>query len=154
MRAWRFSYNARGIVEVPNRLRAKETAVIVVHPWGIDDGQGWRSPEPAGVALMCTPEKNKIYNQHLEKVVNPFLVALRGKVGLVAGVSADLTKRGISAGGLIGKLAPLVGGKGGGKPDLAQAGGSDAAKLPEAIAAVQTLVREALAGAGAGGAKG
>jgi alanyl-tRNA synthetase len=77
-----------------------------------------------------------------------------GKVGLVAGVSADLTKRGISAGALIGKLAPLVGGKGGGKPDLAQAGGSDAAKLPEAIAAVQTLVREALAGAGAGGAKG
>ncbi|MBA3697411.1 MAG: alanine--tRNA ligase [Planctomycetes bacterium] len=77
-----------------------------------------------------------------------------GKVGLVAGVSPDLTKRGLSAGTLIGKLAPVVGGKGGGKPDLAQAGGSDAARLPEAIAAVQTLVREALAGAGAGGAKG
>src|SRR5579864_5740996 len=38
VRAWRFSYNARGIVEMPNRLRAAETAVIVVHPWGIDDG--------------------------------------------------------------------------------------------------------------------
>src|SRR3954465_4230323 len=35
VRAWRFSYNLRGIVEVPNRLRARETAVIVVHPWGI-----------------------------------------------------------------------------------------------------------------------
>src|SRR4051794_8944804 len=40
VRAWRFSYNARGIIEVPNRLRAAETVVIMVHPWGIDDGQG------------------------------------------------------------------------------------------------------------------
>src|SRR5881275_3150263 len=37
VRAWRFSYNARGIIEMPNRLRAAETAVIMVHPWGIDD---------------------------------------------------------------------------------------------------------------------
>ena len=55
VRAWRFSYNARGIIEVPNHLRADRTAVIVVHPWGIDDGQGWRTPEPAGVAFQCTP---------------------------------------------------------------------------------------------------
>ena len=40
VRAWRFSYNARGIIEMPNRLRASHTAVIMVHPWGIDDGQG------------------------------------------------------------------------------------------------------------------
>ncbi|HXJ72233.1 MAG TPA: hypothetical protein VNM37_05255, partial [Candidatus Dormibacteraeota bacterium] len=39
VRAWRFSYNARGIIEMPNRLRAAATAVIMVHPWGIDDGQ-------------------------------------------------------------------------------------------------------------------
>lgn len=77
-----------------------------------------------------------------------------GKVGLVAGVSPDLVKRGLGAGALIGKLAPLVGGRGGGKPDLAQAGGTDVAKLPEAIAAVQTLVKEALGGAGASGANG
>src|SRR5687768_9025319 len=48
VRAWRFSYNARGIIEMPNRLRASRTAVIMVHPWGIDDGQGWNTPEPAG----------------------------------------------------------------------------------------------------------
>ena len=40
VRAWRFSYNARGIIEMPNLLRASQTAVIMVHPWGIDDGQG------------------------------------------------------------------------------------------------------------------
>lgn len=83
VRAWRFVYNARGIVEVPNRLRASETAIIVVHPWGIDDGQGWRTPDPAGVALMCTPEKNRIYLKHIEQVVNPLLRSWRGKVGLI-----------------------------------------------------------------------
>src|SRR5436190_877963 len=35
VRAWRYSYNARGIIEMPNQLRAKNTAVIMVHPWGI-----------------------------------------------------------------------------------------------------------------------
>src|SRR5262249_29098085 len=84
VRAWRFSYNARGIIEVPNRLRANRTAVIVVHPWGVDDGQGWRSPEPAGVAFQCTPAKNKIVLDHAATVIDPFLKSLRGKVRLVA----------------------------------------------------------------------
>jgi hypothetical protein len=84
VRAWRFSYNARGIIEVPNRLRADRTAVIVVHPWGIDDGQGWRTPEPAGVAFQCTPAKNKIVLDHAATVINPFLKSLRSKVRVVA----------------------------------------------------------------------
>lgn len=84
VRAWRFSYNARGIVEVPNRLRADRTAVIVVHPWGIDDGQGWKTPEPAGAAFQCTPVKNRIVLDHGATVINPLLKALRGKVALVA----------------------------------------------------------------------
>jgi nicotinamidase-related amidase len=84
VRAWRFSYNARGIIEVPNRLKAANTAVIVVHPWGIDDGSGWRTPEPAGVAFQCTPEKNAIVIKHCATVINPLLKRLRGNVGLVA----------------------------------------------------------------------
>jgi hypothetical protein len=83
VRAWRFSYNARGIIEIPNRLRAKETAVIMVHPWGIDDGQGWNTPEPAGVADFCTPDKNHLAANHTREVIDPFLKSLRGKVGLV-----------------------------------------------------------------------
>ena len=67
VRAWRFSYNARGIIELPNRLRADQTAVIMVHPWGIDDGQGWRTPEPAGAADFCTPEKNHLAGRHTVK---------------------------------------------------------------------------------------
>jgi hypothetical protein len=83
VRGWRFSYNARGIVEVPNRLEAKATAIIVVHPWGVDDGQGWKSPEPAGAAFHCTPFKNALTLKHMKDVIDPFLKAGRGRVGVI-----------------------------------------------------------------------
>jgi nicotinamidase-related amidase len=83
VRAWRFSYNARGIIEMPNSLRAADTALIMVHPWGIDDGQGWRTPEPNGVCDFCTPVKNGLAARHTREVVNPFLKSLRGKVSFV-----------------------------------------------------------------------
>lgn len=83
VRAWRFSYNARGIIEMPNHLRAAETAVIMVHPWGVDDGQGWRTPQPAGAVDFCTPEKNHLAGRHTREVINPFLKSLRGRVRLV-----------------------------------------------------------------------
>lgn len=83
VRAWRFSYNARGIIEMPNHLRASETAILVVHPWAIDDHQGWRSPEPAGVADFCTPAKNDLSHDHIKDVLNPFLKRMRDRVGMV-----------------------------------------------------------------------
>ncbi len=83
VRAWRFSYNARGIIEIPNRLQKRATALVVVHPWGIDDGQGWRTPEPAGVADFCTPEKNHLSHKHITGVLNPFLQAMRPRVAML-----------------------------------------------------------------------
>lgn len=83
VRAWRFSYNARGIIEMPNHLDAKRTAVIMVHPWGIDDGQGWNTPEPAGVADFCTVEKNHLAGRHTREVIRPFINSLRDRVGCV-----------------------------------------------------------------------
>src|SRR5439155_14185775 len=83
VRAWRFSYNARGIIEMPNRLRAADTALLVVHPWGIDDVQGWETPQPAGVCDFCTPQKNHLAAHHTHDVINPFLKSLRGKVAFV-----------------------------------------------------------------------
>lgn len=80
VRAWRFSYNARGIIEIPNRLRAERTAVVVVHPWGIDDGQGWITPQPAGAAFQCTPVKNAIVLKHGGDVIDPLLKAMRPRV--------------------------------------------------------------------------
>ena len=83
VRAWRYSYNARGIIEMPNYLRAGDTAVIMVHPWGIDDGQGWNTPEPAGVADFCTPKKNHLAGRHTREVIDPFLQSLRPHVRFV-----------------------------------------------------------------------
>jgi nicotinamidase-related amidase len=83
LRSWRFSYNARGIIEMPNHLLAANTAVIMVHPWGIDDPQGWITPEPAGVADFCTPEKNHLAARHTREIVRPFINRLRDSVGLV-----------------------------------------------------------------------
>ncbi len=65
VRAWRWSYNARGIIEIPNRLRAYDTAIVVVHPWGVDDGQGWKTPQPAGAADFCTLAKNALSHEHV-----------------------------------------------------------------------------------------
>jgi alanyl-tRNA synthetase len=72
-------------------------------------------------------------------------VAEDGKVSLVAGVTPDLTAT-VKAGDLVGSIAAMVGGRGGGRPDFAQAGGNDAAKLDEALAAVRGIVEKKLAG--------
>jgi alanyl-tRNA synthetase len=67
------------------------------------------------------------------------------RVVLVAGVTADVTSR-IKAGELVGTIAALVGGKGGGRPDFAQAGGSNPGALDAALASVPEAVRARLAG--------
>jgi len=72
-------------------------------------------------------------------------VTAEGKVVLVAGVTAGETSR-IKAGEIVGHVASQVGGRGGGRPDFAQAGGTDAAKLPEALGGVVVFVRQKLGG--------
>jgi alanyl-tRNA synthetase len=62
-----------------------------------------------------------------------------GRVTLAVGVTKDLTKR-IKAGDIMREVSGLLGGKGGGKPDFAQGGGSDASKLPDAFARLDELV--------------
>jgi alanyl-tRNA synthetase len=65
------------------------------------------------------------------------------KVSLIAGVTKELTKK-VKAGDLIKMVAPLVDGRGGGRPDMAQAGGNNPAGLPEALASVQPWVASKL----------
>jgi alanyl-tRNA synthetase len=65
--------------------------------------------------------------------------ASEGKVSLIAGVTAGLTGK-VKAGELVNMVAQQVGGKGGGRPDMAQAGGTEPARLPEALASVQAWV--------------
>ena len=71
--------------------------------------------------------------------------AADGKVNLIASVSKDLTGR-VPAGKLIQEVAKVVGGGGGGRPDLAQAGGKDPAKLDDALALVPGLVEQRMKG--------
>ncbi len=68
---------------------------------------------------------------------------VEGKVTLIAGVTADLTAK-VKAGELVNHVATQVGGKGGGRPDMAQAGGTDPAALPAALASVQGWVAQKL----------
>jgi len=73
-----------------------------------------------------------------------FLATTEGtdKVVLVAGVSRDLVEKGVSAGNWVRDVAPVVGGGGGGKPDLAQAGGKQPDKLPQALAKAREVARQ------------
>jgi isopentenyldiphosphate isomerase len=96
VRSWRYWYNARGIIEMENRLVAKATAIINVHPWGVDDWHGLKSPEPAGIALFCTKEKNLFAQRHVRDVINPFLRYLRDHVAVIGhsmpGIEDDIRK--------------------------------------------------------------
>ncbi len=65
---------------------------------------------------------------------------------LLAMVTSDQTTNGLHAGKLIQEIAPIVGGRGGGRPEVAQGGGSDPARLDEALAAVESAVRRQIAG--------
>jgi alanyl-tRNA synthetase len=66
-----------------------------------------------------------------------------GKVSLAAGVTSDLISK-LKAGDLVNHVASQVGGKGGGKPDMAMAGGTDANQLPQALASVNAWVQQKL----------
>ena len=69
-----------------------------------------------------------------------------GKVSLVAAFSPSVNEKGLKAGNFIGGIAKLCGGGGGGRPNLAQAGGKDASKLPEALEQAQAQLQEQLGG--------
>ncbi|EGB7237154.1 alanine--tRNA ligase [Salmonella enterica] len=90
--------------------------------------------EPKMLRTMVDDLKNQ-----LGSTVIVLATVVEGKVSLIAGVSKDVTGR-VKAGELISMVAQQVGGKGGGRPDMAQAGGTDAAALPAALASVQGWV--------------
>jgi alanyl-tRNA synthetase len=68
---------------------------------------------------------------------------LEEKPSFIATVTEDLVKHGLHAGKLVKAVAEVVGGSGGGKPTMAQAGGRDASRLDEALDRVDDLVRDA-----------
>ncbi|MDZ8030362.1 alanine--tRNA ligase [Nostoc sp. DedSLP04] len=67
-----------------------------------------------------------------------------GKVSIVAAFSPEVNKKGLQAGKFVGAIAKICGGGGGGRPNLAQAGGRDASKLPDALAQAESELKSAL----------
>ncbi len=90
--------------------------------------------EPKMLRTMVDDLKNQ-----LGSTIVVLATVADGKVSLIAGVSKDVTDR-VKAGDLVGMVAQQVGGKGGGRPDMAQAGGTDASALPAALASVKGWV--------------
>ena len=84
----------------------------------------FRQKHPSGLVVLAT-------------VIND-------KPSLIAAVTPDLIQRGLKAGDLIKRLAQVVGGGGGGRPDMAQAGGKDPEKLAEALSQVDSYIIENL----------
>ena len=93
-----------------------------------------KNVEPKMLRTMVDDLKNQ-----LGSAVIVLATVADGKVSLIVGVTKDLTDR-VKAGELVGELAQQVGGKGGGRPDMAQAGGTDAQALPAALAGVESWV--------------
>jgi alanyl-tRNA synthetase len=91
-------------------------------------------------ALRETMDKLK---DRLKSAIVVLAAVEGGKVALIAGVTADLTAK-VKAGELVNFIAQQVGGKGGGRPDMAQAGGTSPEKLPEALASVRGWVEQKL----------
>jgi alanyl-tRNA synthetase len=114
--------------------------------------------EVAGVQVLAAPvkatdmdtlrEMTDWFRTRLGSVVIVLGAVIDGKPNFVAAITPDLVERGLEAGSLVKKVARVVGGGGGGRPTLAQAGGRDPDRLNEALALVPEVVGEILAGQG------
>lgn len=86
VRAWRYSAELGGVVESENQLRSDATALVVVHPWGIDDGQGWSWPQAYnayGYVFEGLYEDNQLYLRQVEDVARGLVDGLRGRLPVV-----------------------------------------------------------------------
>ncbi|MCY4454584.1 MAG: alanine--tRNA ligase [Immundisolibacterales bacterium] len=136
----------RELERLRGRLAAYEGEILLRQAVDIDGLQV--------LAARCETSGPKALREMLDRIrsrIDLGLVVLGSvdgeKVSLVAGVSRDLTDR-VQAGPLVNFVARQVGGKGGGRPEMAQAGGNDPSKLEPALESVADWVRERLAASG------
>jgi hypothetical protein len=91
VRSWRYWYNARGIIEMVNRLDSRATAIIDLMAWGVGDG----AVSQTGVVLAGTPEKNALFSRQIEEVINPFLERIGGRTALVGHTLPGIESRSV-----------------------------------------------------------
>ena len=123
---------------------------------GVVDGVIASAPDVSGAKLVIAKLPDGASNDTVrtqidrvkQKCGSAFIVfgwsEGEGSVSILAAVTPDLVKRGVKAGDVVKQVAEVVGGKGGGKPDTAQAGGKEPAKLPDALKKAEELGRELL----------
>jgi alanyl-tRNA synthetase len=97
------------------------------------------SIEQARIAIDMLKKKT-------ESAAIVFAFADGDKATLIAAVTDDLVTKGLKAGDIVKQTAPIIDGGGGGRPQMAQAGGKNPAKIPEALAKAEELIKAALAG--------
>ncbi len=139
--------NVRALERELDRLKSKmavsESADLIHQAVALRDGVQLLSVRLPGADAKTLRETLDALKGRLPSAVIVLGSDSEGKVSLIAGVTPDLTAR-VKAGELVNFVAQQVGGKGGGRPDMAQAGGTDPAGLPQALASVAAWVTERL----------
>ncbi len=126
-------------------LAAQQVSVLVAGAQRVAGDVAVVAAEVASADLQTLRQMSDQLRSALGSAVVVLATALDGKPQFIAAVTDDLVRRGLHAGEIVRALAQIVGGGGGGKASLAQAGGRDLQKLPEALAAVPDLVGKQLA---------
>ncbi len=134
----------RGTLARLQAARLAESAERVEPAAGTGAAVAVVAAQVAGANMDTLREMSDWLRAALGSAVVVLASGIDGKPQLIAAVTDDLVNRGIHAGGLVKAIAQVVGGSGGGRPTLAQAGGKDLARLDEALAQVAALVRERL----------
>ena len=128
----------RDIAALKGKLASAQGDELLAHAVAVQGVQVLSAELPGADAKALRETLDKLKDK-LKTAVIVLAAVDAGKVQLAAGVTADVVGR-VKAGELVNFVAQQVGGKGGGKPDLAMAGGTDAAGLPAALASVQGWV--------------
>ncbi|MHC4754189.1 MAG: DHHA1 domain-containing protein, partial [Planctomycetota bacterium] len=94
------------------------------------------------VSIEQAREAIDMLKKKAKSIAVVFAFADEGKVILLAGVTDDLIKKGLKAGDIVKQIAPIVGGGGGGRPQMAQAGGKNPEKIGEALEKAAEFIKE------------
>jgi len=136
----------RSLDELRSRAARSEVEQLQSHAVAVDATQVLAAQVEAD-SVDRLREMTDVLRERMGSAVIVLGAVVDAKPMLVASVTPDLVDRGLHAGRLVGRLARVIGGGGGGRPTMAQAGGRDSDRLPAALDLVQEQVRGMLAGA-------
>jgi alanyl-tRNA synthetase len=126
------------------RERAKSQFEVMIGQMQEISGVTFIATQVEGADMESLREMTDWFRDRVETGVAVLAATSGERVILIVAVTEDLIKQGLDAGDLVGKVAKVMGGGGGGRPALAQAGGRDISKLPQALAEVPSIIEQSL----------